>query len=156
VTAQQPADQAKQWGQETASKAGRPPPILLNSTVNLMRLQKELNVLLKGSFQFRNTKAGTRRVSMEMADYLAIRHYLDCQHLNYYTFFPKSDKPIKAVIRHLLADTLAEDISNALVELGFDIISVKQMTSRKNIRDAGTQVTNLPLFLVTLPPNRKL
>jgi hypothetical protein len=27
------------------------------------------------------------------------------------------------------------------VELGFDIISVKQMTSRKNIRDGGTQVT---------------
>jgi hypothetical protein len=85
-----------------------------------------------------------------MADYSVIRHYLDCQ-LNHFTFFPKSEKPIKTVIRHLLADTPTEDISNALVELGFDIISVKQMSSRKNIRDGGTQVTNLPLFLVTLP-----
>jgi hypothetical protein len=96
-----------------------------------------------------------QEVSMELADYLVISHYLDCQHLYYYTFFPKSEKPIKAVIRHLLADTLAEDISNALVVLGFDIISVKQMTSRKNIRDAGTQITNLPLFLVALPPEQK-
>jgi hypothetical protein len=116
-----------------------------------MSMQKELSVLLKGYFEFRNTKAGTRIVSKEMADYSAIRHYLDCQHLNYFTFFPKSEKPIKAVIRHLPADTPAEDISNALMELGFDIISVKQMTSRKTIRDGGTRVTNLPLFLVTLP-----
>jgi hypothetical protein len=86
-----------------------------------------------------------------MADYSAIIHYLDCQLLNHYTFFPKSEKPIKAVLRHLLTDTPAEDISNALVELDYDIISVKQMTSSKNIRDGGTQVTNLPLFLVTLP-----
>jgi hypothetical protein len=93
----------------------------------------------------------TRIVSREKADYSAFRHYLDCQLLNYYTFFPKSEKPIKAVLRHLLTDTPTEDISNALVELDYDIISVKQMTSRKNIRDGGTQVTNLPLFLVTLP-----
>jgi hypothetical protein len=151
VTAQEPADQAQQQGQETTSKARRPAPIVLTSTVNLMSPQKELKVLLKDSFEFRNTKAITGIVSREMADYSAIRHYLDCQHLNYFTFFPKSEKPIKAVIRHLLADTPAEDISNALVDLGFDIINVKQMTSRKNIRDGGTQATNLPLFLVTLP-----
>jgi hypothetical protein len=101
VTAQQPADQAEQQGQKVpTSKAGRPPPIVLTSTVNLMSLQKELKVLLKGFFEFRNAKAGTRIVSREMADYSAIRHYLDCQHLNYCTFLPKSEKPIKAVIRH--------------------------------------------------------
>jgi hypothetical protein len=105
-----------------------------------MSLQTELEVLLNGSFKFRNTKAGTRIVSSEMADYSAIRHYLDCQYLNYYTFFSKSVKPIKAVTGHL-SDTPAEDISNVLVELGFEIISVKQMTSRKTIRDGGTRVT---------------
>jgi hypothetical protein len=36
------------------------------------------------------------------------------------------------------------------VELGFDIISVNQMTSRKTIPEGGNQVTNLPLFLLTL------
>jgi hypothetical protein len=54
VTAQQPADQAEQQVQETTSKAGRPPPIVLTSTVNVMSLQKELKVLLNGSFEFRN------------------------------------------------------------------------------------------------------
>jgi hypothetical protein len=45
VRAQQPADQAEQQEQETTSKAGRSPPIVLTSTVNLMSLQKELKVL---------------------------------------------------------------------------------------------------------------
>jgi hypothetical protein len=37
------------------------------------------------------------------------------------------------------------------VELGFDIISVNKMTSKKPTREGGNQVINLPLFLVTLP-----
>jgi hypothetical protein len=70
-------------------------------------------------------------MSKEMADDSAIRHYLESKHLNHYTFFPKSEKPIKAVIRHLLHDTPAEDISNSLNDLAFDVINVKQMTSKR-------------------------
>jgi hypothetical protein len=44
VATREPADQAEEQGQETTSKAGRPPPIVLTSTVNLMSLQKELKV----------------------------------------------------------------------------------------------------------------
>jgi hypothetical protein len=89
-----------------------------------------------------------------LADYSAIRQYLEAKHLSYYTFFPKSEKPIKAVIRHLLHDTPAEDISNSLNDLGFDVINVKQMTSKKPGPQGRTEV-NLPLFLVTLPRTEK-
>jgi hypothetical protein len=94
-------------------------------------------------------------MSKEMADYSAIRQYLEAKHLNYYTFFPKSEKPIKAVIRHLLHDTPAEDIANSLNDLGFDVINVKQMTSKKSDPQGRSEV-NLPLFLVTLPKHRNL
>jgi hypothetical protein len=36
-----------------------------------------------------------------------------------------SEKPIKAVIRHLPPDTPAEDISNSLENLGFNVISMR-------------------------------
>jgi hypothetical protein len=39
-------------------------------------------------------------------------------------FFPKSEKPIKAVICHLPHNTPAEDISDGLVSLDFDVVRV--------------------------------
>jgi hypothetical protein len=50
---------------------------------------------------------------------------LECRNLAYFTFYPKSLKPIKAVLRHLPIDTPAQDISDGLIDAGFDIISVK-------------------------------
>jgi hypothetical protein len=44
---------------EATTPAGRPPPIILTSAVNLIQLQKELKDILKGSFEFRNTKNST-------------------------------------------------------------------------------------------------
>jgi hypothetical protein len=64
-----------------------------------------------------------------MADYSVIREYLSSQNLNYFIFYPKSMKPIKAVIRHLPGNTPAEELYEGLVELDFEIISVKQMST---------------------------
>jgi len=148
-------DQSGQQDQQApTNKAGRPPPIVLTSKINLIAVQKEIKLIVTGSFEFRNTRTGTKIMSKEMADYSAIRQYLEAKHLSYYTFFPKSEKPIKAVIRHLLHDTPAEDISNSLNDLGFDVINVKQMTSKKPGPQGRTEV-NLPLFLVTLPRTEK-
>jgi hypothetical protein len=83
-----------------------------------------------------------------MADYSAIKEYLSSQNPNYFTFYPKSLKPIKAVIRHLPGNTPAEEIYEGLLELGFDIISVKQISTTR--RSQGSS-TSLPLFLITLP-----
>jgi hypothetical protein len=67
---------------------------------------------------------------------------------------PKSQKPVKAVIRHLPPSTPAKDISEGLVNLGFDVISVEQMTTtRRSPSDETTR--NLPLFLITLSKTAK-
>jgi hypothetical protein len=129
--------------QQTQATAGRPPPIVLTASTNLMHLQKELKGLVKGNFEFRNTRNGTRVVTREMADYSAIRAYYDGRKLNYYTFHPKSEKPIKAVIRHLPRDRPAKDISNGLTELGFRVLSVRQMTANRRSPEGETQ--NLPV-----------
>jgi hypothetical protein len=141
--------------QRPASQTGRPPPIVLTSEENLIRLQKKLKSICKGSFEFRSTRNGTRVVTKEMADFAAIRSYFDSQNLHYFTFFPKSQKPIKAVIRHLPLNTPAEDISDGLVNLGFDIISVKQMSTTRRSSADGPNNINLPLFLITLPRTPK-
>jgi hypothetical protein len=74
---------------------------------------------------------------------------------NYFTFHPKSEKPIKAVIRQLPANTPAEDIASSLQDLGFTIISVKQMTSSRPNPESRSHPTNLPLFLITLERSEK-
>jgi hypothetical protein len=86
-----------------------------------------------------------------MADFQSVKSHFDAHNLSYYTFYPKSEKPVKAVIRHLPHNTPAEDISDGLVSLGFDVISVKQMTAtRRSPPDESTSI-KLPLFLIILP-----
>jgi hypothetical protein len=90
-----------------------------------------------------------------MADYSATKHHFEQNSLHFHTFHAKSEKSINAVIRHLPGDTPAEDISNELVALGFSVISVRQMTVNRQLPQGGTQIVNLPLFLVTLARSKK-
>jgi hypothetical protein len=53
--------------QATCNKLGRPPPIVLTSATNLMQLQRNVKGIVTGSFEFRNTRNGTRIVTKEMA-----------------------------------------------------------------------------------------
>jgi hypothetical protein len=89
-----------------------------------------------------------------MADFQSVKSHFDSQNLSYYSSFPKSEKPIKVVICHLPHNTPAEDISDGLVSLGFDV-SVKQMTSTRRSPPEESKIINLPLFLVTLPRTAK-
>jgi hypothetical protein len=52
-----------------------------------------------------------------MADISAIRSHFESNNLPYLTFYPKSQKLIKALIRYLPVSTPAEDISDGLVNL---------------------------------------
>jgi hypothetical protein len=127
--------------QGPANKTGRPPPIVLTYPENLIVMQKKLKGLCRGDFEFR---------SKEMAEYSAIRSHLDSSKLPYFTFFPKSQKPITAVIRHLPHNTPFGDISDRFVNTGFDVISVKQMTTTRRSATEEPTTINLPLFLTTL------
>jgi hypothetical protein len=114
-------------------------------------LQRQIRDVVRGNFEFRNTRSGTRIVSKEMEDFSTIKKHLESTNLSYFTYFPKSEKPIKTVIRHLPSNTPAPDICDGLTDLGFDIISVKQMSSTRRSQPQGTPHRNLPLFLNTLP-----
>jgi hypothetical protein len=65
------------------SQRSRPPPIILTSAINLIQLQKQLKGFVKGSFEFQNTRNGTRVVTKEMAEFSAIKEHFKSQHLNY-------------------------------------------------------------------------
>jgi hypothetical protein len=89
-----------------------------------------------------------------MVDYQAVKEYFKQNSLAYFTYFPKSEKPVKAVICHLPSNTPAQDISDGLVDLGFDVISIKQMSSARRSPDSLNPIP-LPLFLITLPRTEK-
>jgi hypothetical protein len=132
--------------QTSSAVSGRPPPIVLTSAINRIQLQSHLKDTVKGNFAFRSTGNGTRVVTREMADYSAIREYSDSKKINYFTFYPKSERPVKAVIRHLPINTPAEDISNSLQDLGYSELSVKQMTASRPSPGGGNYTLNLPPF----------
>jgi hypothetical protein len=129
------------------AKPGPPPPIILTSAVNLILLQKQLKGVVSENFKVRSTRNGTRVITRNMADFQSVKSHFDNQNLPYYSF-PKSEKPINAVIRHLRQNTPAEDISDGLVSLGFDVVTVRQMTATRRSPPEESKIINL--LLVTL------
>jgi hypothetical protein len=111
-----------------------------------------LKNVAKDGFEFRNTKNGTRVITKSMTDFEAVKSYFSTHNLSFYSFFPKSLKPVKAVLRYLPLNTPAEDISDGLINLGFDVVSVKQLIT---CRSSSEGTRNLPLFLITLPRTAK-
>jgi hypothetical protein len=136
-------------------KASRPPPVILTSTTILIHLRKKLRSVVKENIEFCSTRNGTRVITRGMADFQSVKSHFDTNNLSSYTFYPKSEKPMKAVIHHLPLNIPAEDISDGLVSLGFDVISVKQMTATCRSPLEGSKPINLPLFLRTLPRTAK-
>jgi hypothetical protein len=66
---------------EAPRKSDRPPPIVMTSTTNLIRLRSDLKEHVKGEHEFRNTRNGTRVITKEMADYSAMKSYLEKNNL---------------------------------------------------------------------------
>jgi hypothetical protein len=52
-------------------------------------------------------------------------------------------------------DKPAEDISNSLEGLGFNIINVRQLTTNRRAPNGQTYLETVPLFLVTLMRNAR-
>jgi hypothetical protein len=110
--------------------------------------------VLSDNFEFRSTRNGTRVFTRRMADFQSVKSHCDSENLLYRSF-PKSEKPIKAVLCHLPHNAPAEDIYDGLVSLGFEVVSIKQMTATQRSPPNVTKIKNLPLFLVTLSRTAK-
>jgi hypothetical protein len=133
-----------QQHQAPSSQPGKLPPILLTSQVKLIQWQCQLKGLLKGSFEFSSIKNGTRVVMKEIADFSPITSHFKCNNFPYFNFYPKSQKSIKAVICHLPYTTPAEDISDGLVNLEFDVTSIRQMSATHQSPAEGTTTVSIP------------
>jgi hypothetical protein len=95
------------WRLTTETK-GTTPPSVSNirhhpawQAGHRIQFQRQLKGLLKVKFEFRNTRSGTRVVTKGRADFSAIRSHFESNNLPYFTFYPKSQKSVKAVIQHL-------------------------------------------------------
>jgi hypothetical protein len=141
--------------EEAPRKSGRSPPIVMTPTTNIIRIQSDLKDHVKGEYEFRNTRNGTRIITKEVADSSVMKPYLEENNLQYFISSPNSEKPIKAVTHHLPPHTPAEDISNSLEDLGFNVINVRQLTTSRRTPNGQTHVETLPLFLVTLTRKAK-
>jgi hypothetical protein len=67
--------------------------------------------IFMGSFEFRNTKNGTRVLTKEMADFSDLKASFLSKKFSFYAFFPQSQNPVNSVIRHLSTNTPAEEIT---------------------------------------------
>jgi hypothetical protein len=134
--------------QETLRKPGRPPPIMMTSTTNLIRDESDLKYHVKGEYEFRNTQNGTCIITKEMADYSAMKSYLEKITLHYFTFSPNSEKPIEVVVCHLPPETLAENISSSLENLDFDVIKVRQIMATRITSNDKPMWNPSPYFLL--------
>jgi hypothetical protein len=107
------------------------------------------------NFEFRNKRNRTRVIMRSMTDFQSVKFHFDSQNLSYYSIFPKSETPIKAVIPYLPHNTPSKDISDGPLSLGFDVVSFKQIKATRRSPPEESKVINLPLFLVTLPRTAK-
>jgi acyl-CoA synthetase (NDP forming) len=131
------------------------PPIIVTSQVNILSLQEDLNAVVTWEFFFLNTASGNRITTKSMAGYKTIQNLLSQKGLPFFTFYTKGNKPVKAVMKHLPNNTSSEDITVALQELGYEVISVKQITAKRPSPENGVTLVPLPLFLFTLVRNQK-
>ncbi|GFX94031.1 hypothetical protein TNCV_3413931 [Trichonephila clavipes] len=78
--------------------------------------------------------------------YHELNRILELLKYEFYSITPKSELPIEVVIKGLPKDSKTLDIHNDLIDLGFTVDRVSQLTGR---------ITNqlLPVFMVTLPIN---
>jgi hypothetical protein len=122
---------------------GRPPLIILASSIKLLKFHGDINAIAKRNFEFRTSRNDTRVVRQEMADYSAIILNLMCKICNVSpsTLKPRNSRPSSGIFP---VPRLRRDILNELVALRFSAISVHQMTATTH---GGRQSVSQPLFL---------
>jgi hypothetical protein len=136
---------------EAHRKSGRPPPLVITSATNLIQLQSDL----KKTQQRRVQVPKYMKWNPYMAHYSAMKSCLETHNLHYFTLSQNREKPIKAVICHLSPDKPAEDISDSLVDSGFNVISLWQMTATQRPPNWQTNMKLLCLYLHTITRNIK-
>jgi hypothetical protein len=109
------------------NKSERPPAIILTSSFSHLSFDKIIKPLFCNQFSVQFSGGEINFVTHRMAVCDVMLSYLTNHSLHCFMFYSKSDKPVKAVIRPLVSNTLSEHITHVLQLLGFDVMSVEQM-----------------------------
>ncbi|GFX69702.1 RNA-directed DNA polymerase from mobile element jockey [Trichonephila clavipes] len=129
--------------QNDTSTKKLPPPVMLKITLNFRDQMKTLTVHMP---QLRSKMTGEYfKLYCDTFDqYHELNRILELRKYEFYSITPKSERPIKVLIKGLPKDSKTLDIYNDLLDLGFTVDRVSQLTGR---------ITNqlLPVFMVTLP-----
>ncbi|GFT97097.1 nucleic-acid-binding protein from transposon X-element [Trichonephila clavipes] len=131
--------------QDDTSTKKLPPPVMLKIT---LIFRDQMKTLTDHMPQLRSKMTGEYfKLYCDTFDqYHELNSILELLKYEFYSITPKSECPIKVVIKGLPKDSKTLDIHNDLLDLGFIIDRVSQLTGR---------ITNqlLPVFMVTLPRN---
>ncbi|GFV84951.1 nucleic-acid-binding protein from transposon X-element [Trichonephila clavipes] len=123
-----------------------PPPVFLKITEEW---RAQLKIVTDFMPKLRNKMSGEYiKLCCDTHDQFDnLNKFLEQQkNFQFYSITPKHLRPIKVVIKGLPKNTLTNEIKDDLLDLGFTVDRVSQLTGR---------ITNepLPVFLITLPRN---
>jgi hypothetical protein len=81
-----------------------------SSEVYLLKNLIDIGEITESNFEFGTTRNYIRVAMKERTYYSAITRHFYPNNLHYFTFHPKSERPIKAAVRHPPSNTPADDI----------------------------------------------
>jgi hypothetical protein len=114
-------------------------------------LQKELKNVVKNDFEFCSTRNGTMVITKGIGGFEAVKSHFTNNNLSYYSYFPKSQKPVKAVIRHLPPNNPQRTFMKDWCPWALTLLA---SSTRRSPSDETTAIP-LPLFFITLPRTEK-
>ena len=126
-------------------KEPKPPPITVLNRDNFFKQNKEIKALLKGELKVINTSQGLRYYTTSVEDFRTLKQYFESKNNEYFTFQLRSDLPLRVVLKRLPISAEPEEVKQELINVGYPVRSVKQMTKFEN-----NQVIKMPLFIVEL------
>lgn len=130
------------------SKPLKPPPLFIYGIENKYTFTRTLKATCQIEPLCNHNKERILIQTQTKADYDKIVAFCTHQKVQYASELPKRERPLKAVIRKLPNDTLTTDIKQDLIDLGFPVTEVTQMSGRDKITK---EKVLYPLFLITYP-----
>lgn len=130
------------------AKKPKLPPVILSNINDFNKVQDVMtSQSIKYEIKLLNNKQLSIKVSSEN-DYRSLTKAINEAKFEWHSYENKATRPCKVIARGLHPTCNPEKISDNLKELGFNILSVVNLTKKKKVND--TQITDpLPLFMLT-------
>ena len=127
----------------TAS-ASKPPPIILQSVKDFLKLAQNIKLVCVGEPIFQNRGDITRLLTRDSDDHRAATAFLRANGTEFHTYQLNEDRKAQLVIRGLAGSITPDQIKAELVKLKITAETVTQMISTKPDKKV------MPLFIVTI------